>query len=338
MSACACMYSGCAQAGRCLASSGGVDGLRASPIHDSERWKPTPHEMSVALDAEGQEPVREAARPEHPAAQSAPTPAGLTEREQFEAWIRTRGGAIMKRNGVYVDSMTRLWWECWQARAALSAPEQAALTEPLFLRQFVDAETGAIPDAKIDSLLRCWRNAEGLSEWSRHFHHSLRGLVRATASLAAQQAEAALTDAACWEQGKPDSIDRAMAYEAGTWFQAGSVDEMQAFYRARLPAIREAAREHGYAIGVHGSERRDFDLIACPWRDGASDPDTLAHAVAMAACGITREGAYDWTEKPLGRIAVSIPVCWTARRGVTNDGHIDLSVALAAMAASKKEG
>jgi hypothetical protein len=116
-------------------------------------------------------------------------------------------------------------------------------------------------------------------------------------------------------------------WKLGEWFKAESVDEMQRFYRARLPAIREAAREHGYAIGVHGSERRDFDLIACPWREGASDPDTLAHAVAMAACGITRQGPYDWTKKPLGRVAVSIPVCWTARHRVTNDGHIDLSVA-----------
>lgn len=144
-------------------------------------------------------------------------------------------------------------------------------------------------------------------------------------------ADERLGDVESWEQGKPDSIDRAMAYEAGSWFKAESVDEMQRFYRARLPAIREAARDHGYAIGVHGSERRDFDLIACAWRDGASDADTLAHAIATAACGITREGAYQWTTKPLGRVAVSIPVCWTHRRGVTNDGHIDLSVAPAAL-------
>jgi hypothetical protein len=144
---------------------------------------------------------------------------------------------------------------------------------------------------------------------------------------AAEQAPAAVPVADV--EPRPDSIDRAMArdaWESGTWYQAATVDDMQAFYRARLPAIREAAREHGYAIGVHGSERRDFDLIACPWRDGASDIDTLAHAIAMAACGITRHGAYEWTVKPLGRRAVSIPVCWTAPRGVTNDGHIDLSV------------
>lgn len=119
-------------------------------------------------------------------------------------------------------------------------------------------------------------------------------------------------------------------WKPGTWFQAQSVDEMQRFFQSRLPAIREAAREHGYAIGVHGSERRDFDLIAAPWRDGASDADTLARAIAIAACGITRNGAYSFEQKPLGRLATSIPICWTGRHGVVSDGHIDLSVMPAA--------
>ena len=122
---------------------------------------------------------------------------------------------------------------------------------------------------------------------------------------------------------QPDAID----YTHGEWFDATTVDLMQAFFESRLPAIREAAKEHGYAIGVHGSMRRDLDLIAAPWREGASDPDTLAHAIAMAACGITRSGAYDWEQKPAGRAATCIPICWTHRHGVSSDGHIDLSVA-----------
>jgi hypothetical protein len=115
-------------------------------------------------------------------------------------------------------------------------------------------------------------------------------------------------------------------WQPGTWYQAKNVDDMQRFYRARLPAIRAAAREHGFAVGVHGSERRDFDLIAVPWREGASDHGTLAKAIAVAACGISREGPYEWTPKPVGRVAVSIPICWTWRQGVTSDGHIDLSI------------
>lgn len=115
-------------------------------------------------------------------------------------------------------------------------------------------------------------------------------------------------------------------YTPGQWYLAETADELQAFYLARLPAIREAARVHGYAIGLHGSTRRDLDLVAAPWRDGASDADTLAHAIAQAACGITRAVAYDWEAKPAGRVATSIPICWTAWHGQPGAGHVDLSV------------
>jgi Lar family restriction alleviation protein len=132
--------------------------------------------------------------------------------------------------------------------------------------------------------------------------------------------------------------DAIAAYRPGTWFDARTIDEMQAFYMSRLPAIREAAKEHGYAIGLHGSARRDFDLLAMPWREGAADRDTLAHAIADAACGILREGAYDWEAKPAGRVATSIPICWTAHDnpdfdGMISAGHIDLSLIDAALAA-----
>lgn len=121
-----------------------------------------------------------------------------------------------------------------------------------------------------------------------------------------------------------------ITYTPGEWYQAETVEELQAFYLARLPAIREAARIHGYALGLHGSTKRDLDLIAAPWRDGASDADTLAHSIAQAACGIERCGAYDWEAKPAGRLATSIPICWTAWHGQPGAGHIDLSVMPAA--------
>ena len=123
-----------------------------------------------------------------------------------------------------------------------------------------------------------------------------------------------------------------VAYTPGEWYMAKDVDDMRRFFRSRLPAIREAAHEHGYAIGVHGSERRDFDLIAAPWRDGASAPETLAHAVAQAACGIDRAGAYNWTQKPAGRVAVTLPICWV-KDDRPSAGCIDLSVMLQPAAA-----
>lgn len=115
-------------------------------------------------------------------------------------------------------------------------------------------------------------------------------------------------------------------YTPGTWYEAKDRDDLQAFFLSRLPSIREAAREHGYAIGLHGSLRRDMDLIAAPWRDGASDKDVLAHAIAMAACGITREGPYQWEAKPAGRMATSLSCCWPTWYGEAGAGHIDLSV------------
>lgn len=119
---------------------------------------------------------------------------------------------------------------------------------------------------------------------------------------------------------------KAIDYTPGDWFQAATVDDLERFFVSRLPAIREAAQAHGYAIGLHGSCRRDLDLIAVPWRDGSSDADTLAHAIAQAACGLSRAGAYDWESKPASRIAASIPICWPGWHGQDGAGHIDLSV------------
>jgi len=123
----------------------------------------------------------------------------------------------------------------------------------------------------------------------------------------------------------PTAAEPTIEYKPGEWFDATTVDLMEAFYLSRLPAIREAAKEHGYAIGVHGSMRRDLDLIAAPWRDGASNADTLVEAIQKAACGFT-QSKYQWEQKPAGRVSISVPICWTYRHGVLSDGHIDLSV------------
>jgi hypothetical protein len=119
---------------------------------------------------------------------------------------------------------------------------------------------------------------------------------------------------------------RIASYTSGEWFHAYDVEEMQAFYWSRLPVIRAAARLVGYAIGVHGSTRRDFDLMAIAWTEEAVSAEELAHAVAMAACGISRSGPYNWEQKPHGRIATSIPICWTEDYETPSVGCMDLSV------------
>ncbi len=114
-------------------------------------------------------------------------------------------------------------------------------------------------------------------------------------------------------------------YTPGTWYRCETIDQMEAFYHSRLPAIRATAKLHGYAIAVHGSARRDFDLVAVPWREDAADKDTLAKQVHKAACGFTNT-RYDWEQKPAGRSATCFPICWCTWHDMVSAGHIDLSV------------
>ena len=60
---------------------------------------------------------------------------------------------------------------------------------------------------------------------------------------------------------------------------------LEAHYKRILPIIREVARKHGYAIGVHGSMQRDLDLIAAPWEEWADDHETLMDAIQLAVSG-----------------------------------------------------
>jgi hypothetical protein len=52
---------------------------------------------------------------------------------------------------------------------------------------------------------------------------------------------------------------------------------------ALVEPLREVAKAHGYALGEHGSQRRDIDLIAVPWTDEAVDPIVLAEALRVEA-------------------------------------------------------
>jgi hypothetical protein len=54
----------------------------------------------------------------------------------------------------------------------------------------------------------------------------------------------------------------------------------QARVEAFIKRVREIAREHGYAIGVHGSLKRDLDLIAVPWTEDAGSVGDLLDALA----------------------------------------------------------
>jgi hypothetical protein len=127
---------------------------------------------------------------------------------------------------------------------------------------------------------------------------------------------------------EPPQMPKLKDYKIGKWYEVYTVDQMQDFYLSRLPEIREAAKSCGYVIGLHGSLRRDLDLMAVPWCEDYSSKDDLARAIQHAACGIVSSN-YDWEEKPAGRYATSFPICWASHKdfeGMVSRGHIDLSV------------
>lgn len=98
----------------------------------------------------------------------------------------------------------------------------------------------------------------------------------------------------------------------------------------RLPDFRliwRVARECGYSVGIHGSLKRDVDLIAAPWTDEAVGPAELIRRLCSGLnarwLGQSKE------EKPHGRIAVGLQI----------DGYfkpIDLSI-MPRLAGKRKE-
>lgn len=95
-------------------------------------------------------------------------------------------------------------------------------------------------------------------------------------------------------------------------------------YAQLLPKIREAGKAMGYAIAVHGSMRRDFDLLAVPWVEDARPANELVEFIANEVSGFVigdlenRGEVTDPTTQPHGRLSWNI--CWGG------NAFIDLSV------------
>lgn len=95
-------------------------------------------------------------------------------------------------------------------------------------------------------------------------------------------------------------------------------------YAQLLPKIREAAKGLGYAIAIHGSFRRDLDLLAAPWVENAEPAERLVDAIAAAVSGYvigdaSARGAIDEpTLQAHGRKSWNI--CWGGKP------MIDLSI------------
>lgn len=96
-------------------------------------------------------------------------------------------------------------------------------------------------------------------------------------------------------------------------------------YAQLLPRIKEKGKELGYAIGIHGSMARDFDLLAVPWIEDAASAETLVRMIADEVGGfVIGEDIHHHAEihaptlQPHGRLSWNI--CWGGR------AFIDLSV------------
>lgn len=57
---------------------------------------------------------------------------------------------------------------------------------------------------------------------------------------------------------------------------------LPAAYVALFPIISKAANECGYALGLHGSFNRDFDIMAMPWVDEAVEAKELIQRITNA--------------------------------------------------------
>ena len=64
-----------------------------------------------------------------------------------------------------------------------------------------------------------------------------------------------------------------------------------------IERIRAVAKELGWAIGVHGSLKRDIDLIGVPWIEKACSVTVLYLALREEFDGGS------WEQKPRGRVA-----------------------------------
>lgn len=102
-------------------------------------------------------------------------------------------------------------------------------------------------------------------------------------------------------------------------------------YRTLIEPLRARARELGYALAVHGTLKRDIDLLACPWVAEAVEAKVLAEELRLVALKIHGAAYMSGKEsedpyhqdgcpgaKPWGRL------CWTFYLG--GPSYIDLSV------------
>lgn len=86
-------------------------------------------------------------------------------------------------------------------------------------------------------------------------------------------------------------------------------------YAALYPELAKVFQKHGYALCIHGSMARDFDLIAVPWVENPSKTKDVIEEVTKQFA-IKQVG--EPFGKPFGRLAYTLSV-------VFGECSIDLS-------------
>lgn len=97
------------------------------------------------------------------------------------------------------------------------------------------------------------------------------------------------------------------------WYDIKTTDQLAKRYLSYVPALQEVAKKCGYALGVHGSCKRDLDLIAVPWAPKAYTAESLVMMLEEAMLG-SRSPRSHWKKdalkdpKPHGRKAYAIVI------------------------------
>lgn len=83
-------------------------------------------------------------------------------------------------------------------------------------------------------------------------------------------------------------------------------------YAAALyPELAKIFLKHGYALAVHGSLARDFDIIAVPWAEQVSEPNVVVNEVTST---FAISQIDEPTPKNHGRVAYTISIGFGACR------------------------
>lgn len=119
-----------------------------------------------------------------------------------------------------------------------------------------------------------------------------------------------------------EGVIPARIHNGGFSTEATDPELVKALARRIIRPLRERAKVFGYAIGVHGSQARDIDLIAVPWIPTALPPDQLAGGLRQVLSKLYPIGLEvrpgEAAGKPHGR------VCWSW--WIRPWTYIDLSV------------